>query len=189
MISLMPEECTVYMHKTFRDAYPQLSANAQVALCTAYTEGNVSNTRLQSILDMHPADISKLLADLTEGGYLKRNPKGRWTTYTINDVDPVSLFNNPDAEEKTENDEQVGVQVSEQVGVQVSEQVKKLLHVLGDKTLSRADLMKLVGENSRMRFTRLYLAPALKLELIKMTCPKNSSKQQYRLVDQVENEK
>ena len=188
-ISLMPEECTLYMHRIFRDAYPQLSAKAQVALCTAYTEGSVSNTRLQSILDMHPADISKLLADLTAGGYLKRNPKGRWTTYTINDVDPVSLFNNPDAEEKTGNDEQVGVQVSEQVGVQVSEQVKKLLHVLGDKTLSRADLMKLVGENSRMRFTRLYLAPALKLELIKMTCPKNSSKQQYRLVDQVENEK
>ena len=85
--------------------------------------------------------------------------------------------------------EQVDVQVSEQVDVQVSEQVKKLLHILGDKTLSRADLMKLVGENSRMRFTRLYLAPALKLELIKMTCPKNSSKQQYRLVHQVENEK
>ena len=188
-ISLMPEECTLYMHRIFRNAYPQLSANAQVALCTAYTEGSVSNTRLQSILDMHPADISKLLAELTEGGYLKRNSKGRWTTYTINEVDPVSLFNNPDAEGNTGNNEQVDVQVSEQVDVQVSEQVKKLLHVLGDKTLSRADLMKLVGENSRMRFTRLYLAPALKLELIKMTCPKNSSKQQYRLVHQVENEK
>ena len=134
---------------------------------------------------MHPADISKLLADLTDNGFLKRNSKGRWTTYTIDDVDPVSLFNTPDAAGNTGHNEQVCVQVD----VQVSEQVKKLLYVLGHKTLSKADLMKLVGENSRMRFTRLYLAPALKLELIKMTCPKNSSKQQYCLVNQSENEK
>lgn len=182
MISLMPEECTLYMHRLFRDAYPQLSANAQVALCTAYTEGNVSNTRLQSILDMHPADISKLLADLTEGGYLKRNPKGRWTTYTINDVDPVSLFNNPDAEGNTSGNDKSTTQVATQVATQVTTQVKRLLAMLGEETLSTQELMSRFDLKNRRNFGKNYLEPALKAGLIEMTIPDkpNSSLQKYR---------
>ena len=187
-ISLLPEESTLFMHKTFGDAYNHLSANGQIALCTAFTEGSVSNTRLQSILDIHPADIGKLLADLTESGFLERNSRGRWTTYTINGAPSPSLFDGLDSphgsDGKEQPDVQVGVQVDVQAGVQVTEQVRKLLRVIGANSLSRKELMQLVGEKSRMRFNRWYLTPALKLGLVEMTCPSkpNSSKQQYRRV-------
>ena len=182
-VSLLPEECTVFMHKTFKDAYDRLSSDEQITLCTAYTENSVSNTRLQSILDMHPADIGKLLADLTEGGFLKRNSKGRWTTYTVNTEPDRTLFDGLE-QERPNGESQVDVQVGVQVSVQVTEQVRKLLRVIGANSLSRKELMQLVGEKSRMRFNRWYLTPALKLGLVEMTCPSkpNSSKQQYRRV-------
>ena len=47
-------------------------------------EGSVSNQRMQQMLDLHPTDIGKVLSGLVDKGMLVSEPKGRWTTYTIN---------------------------------------------------------------------------------------------------------
>ena len=62
----------------------EASANEQIVLSTAYLENEVSNTRLQALLDIHPTDIGKMLYGLTKRHLLLMNHKGRWTTYCLN---------------------------------------------------------------------------------------------------------
>ena len=84
-IALMPEECTLFLTDLLgAKTYQHLSSEEQIILGTAYLEGNVSNQRLQQLLDLHPTDIGKVLSGLVEKEMLLSEWKGRWTTYTIN---------------------------------------------------------------------------------------------------------
>ncbi len=85
MVSTMPAECSAYLKKHFGTAYTHLQKEAQIILGTAYLEGSVSNTRMQSILDLPSIDIGKILSDLVEKSMLISHRKGRWTDYTINE--------------------------------------------------------------------------------------------------------
>lgn len=118
MVSLMPQECTDNLRRTFGEAYDQLLANEQIILATACLEKEVSNNRLQSILDLHPTDIGRLLNDLTLSGLLIRNSKGRWTTYRLNAANgaeaELPLFSGTDQVDTDQVDtDQVG---TDQVG-------------------------------------------------------------------------
>ena len=85
MVSLMPQECTEYLNDLFGEAYTELTSNEQIILGTAYLEESVTNSRLQSILNLHSAEIGRLLADLVEKKMLIADKKGRWTSYRINE--------------------------------------------------------------------------------------------------------
>ena len=84
MISLMPEECSEYLQKLFRTAYLHLKKEEQIILGTAYLEEEVTNTRLQSILDIHRIEIGHLLSELVDKNMLVNNKRGRWTSYHLN---------------------------------------------------------------------------------------------------------
>ena len=84
MISLMPANCSEYLHKLFGTAYQHLSANEQIILATAQLENEVTNVRMQSILSIHSTDVGKLLAELVNKKMLIVNHNGRWTTYSLN---------------------------------------------------------------------------------------------------------
>ena len=73
-------------------------------------------------------------------------------------------------------------QVSDQVTDQDKLPVERLLTALGDKTLSAAELMKLLGLSHRPTFRQNYLNPALEQKLIERTVPDkpNSKNQRYR---------
>ena len=73
-------------------------------------------------------------------------------------------------------------QASDQVTDQVNIPVQRLLSVLGNETLSAAEIMKRLGLSHRPTFRKNYLAPALEAHLIEHTIPDkpNSSKQRYR---------
>lgn len=45
MVSLMPAECTDFLHDTFGMAYRHLKSEEQIILATAFLEEKVSNTR------------------------------------------------------------------------------------------------------------------------------------------------
>lgn len=83
-ISLMPAECSDFLLHHFGPAYAQLDNNEQIILGTAYLENGVSNTRLQTILNLHSTEVGKLLSHLVEQSMLVINSRGRWTTYSIN---------------------------------------------------------------------------------------------------------
>lgn len=72
--------------------------------------------------------------------------------------------------------------VSDQVNSQVSDQVKKLLDVLGSRTLSALELMEKLNLRHRPSFRKNYLNPAIASGLVEMTIPDkpNSRNQKYR---------
>jgi predicted HTH transcriptional regulator len=84
MISLMPPECTEYLHNLFGNTYEKLDKDSQIVLGTAYLEGSVTNVRMQSILEIHSVDIGHILANLVDKNMLNADKKGRWTSYRIN---------------------------------------------------------------------------------------------------------
>lgn len=84
MVSLLPEECTAFMQSHFGSSYGSLSSHQQIILCTAYVEKQVTNSRLQPLLETHSVDVAKDLKILVDNGFLLRNNNGRWTTYEIN---------------------------------------------------------------------------------------------------------
>ena len=73
-------------------------------------------------------------------------------------------------------------QVTDQVTDQVEDPVERLVSVLGNGTLTAAELMKRLQLSHRPTFMKNYLSPALESGLIKRTIPDKpkSSKQKYR---------
>lgn len=84
MVALMPQECSEFLQGLFGLAYSHLSKNEQIILGTAYLEEEVTNSRMQSILELHSVDIGHILSELVSQGMLVPHRKGRWTTYAIN---------------------------------------------------------------------------------------------------------
>ena len=76
-------------------------------------------------------------------------------------------------------------QDSDQVSDQDETPTDRLLSVLGNETLSAAELMKRLGLSHRATFRRNYLNPALEQNLIERTVPNkpNSKNQRYRRTD------
>lgn len=64
-----------------------------VILATCAIEGEVFNTRLQYMIDLHRTDITKILQEMCKKGYLLSDSKGRWTIYHLNTnyLDSVSI--------------------------------------------------------------------------------------------------
>lgn len=83
-VSLMPEECTTALHELYGSDYDDLSSEEQIILSTAYLEKEVSNVRLQTILNIHSSDIGRLLNGLVQKEMIVSDNRGRWTTYTLN---------------------------------------------------------------------------------------------------------
>ena len=109
MISLMPQECTDYLKQLFGDAYLHLTSNEQIVLGTAYLEDRVTNVRLQSILELHSADVGHILYSLVDNNMLIADKKGRWTSYQLNkeyEIKPeqISLTDSPAEEIQFKND-------------------------------------------------------------------------------------
>lgn len=86
MISLMPQECTEHLQSLFGVNYTKLDSASQIILGTAYLESEVTNARMQSILDLHSTEIGHILSKLVESKMLVSNKNGRWTSYHLNET-------------------------------------------------------------------------------------------------------
>ncbi len=84
-LSLMPQECTAHLHALMGNDYDRLSSNDQIILCTTYLEKEITNARIQMLLNMHSTDVGKHLYELVEKNMLLVTPNGRWTTYQLNE--------------------------------------------------------------------------------------------------------
>ena len=85
MVSLMPPECTEHLQSLFGLAYSHLSNAEQIILATAFLEGQVTNVRMQTVLELHSTEIGKLFSGLVDAGMLLADGKGRWTSYQLNE--------------------------------------------------------------------------------------------------------
>lgn len=84
LVSLLSEEVTEYLKSLFGEDITSISHNKLMALATCCSEGEITNYRLQLVLDKHSADITKLLKELCDSNYLISFGIGRGTKYKIN---------------------------------------------------------------------------------------------------------
>ncbi len=84
MFSIIPENTLVELRELYGDVIDSFGKNELTILSTCAIEGEISNNRLQYLLDLHRTDITSLLQDLCRSGYLISENKGRWTTYHLN---------------------------------------------------------------------------------------------------------
>ena len=84
MFSILPEETLEELHSMFGVEIDTLGKDELTILATCQIEGEVSNSRLQYMIEQHRTDITKILQDLCKQGYLLSDNKGRWTTYHLN---------------------------------------------------------------------------------------------------------
>lgn len=107
MFSIIPEDTLADLKAIFGDSVEALGKDELTALAVCHIEGEISNTRLQYIINRHKSDITKLLQELCKDGYLEPESKNRWTIYRLNspnvdssaneDSSNVDSFNNVDS--------------------------------------------------------------------------------------------
>ena len=86
------------LQKMFGNKLDALGHNQLMALALAYSEEEISNERLQYALEMHKADISKMLGKLCKLQLLESSGYGRGTKYHVHGVEvpktgKVATFN------------------------------------------------------------------------------------------------
>lgn len=84
MVSVYPKEVDDFLHHFLGSNYDNLDNIAKSALSVAYVEKEVSNQRLQTLLELKPIEVAKLLRYLTDIELLVSEYKGRWTIYRLN---------------------------------------------------------------------------------------------------------
>jgi ATP-dependent DNA helicase RecG len=84
MFSIIPEETLLDLRNRFGDEVDALGKDELTILATCRIEGEISNSRLQFMINKHRTDITKILQELCKNGYLIADNKGRWTTYHLN---------------------------------------------------------------------------------------------------------
>ena len=83
MVSTLPTEAMQDLRRRFGAKLEACGPDELQALVTAATEGDVTNQRLQEMLAVHRADITKLLRGLVRRGFLTSDGVGRGTRYSV----------------------------------------------------------------------------------------------------------
>ncbi|HEX6123704.1 MAG TPA: RNA-binding domain-containing protein [Ktedonobacterales bacterium] len=83
MISLLPQETIDELDKRFGLGFRRLNEIERLALATALIEGEVSNERLREMCSLHSRDITTLLHNLVDRGFLHQYGTGRGTRYRL----------------------------------------------------------------------------------------------------------
>lgn len=83
MVSLIPPESEARLRKMFGADFETLAPLEVQTLVTADLEGEVSNSRLQLFCQEHPAELTRILQNLTAQGYLEKFGQKRQTYYRL----------------------------------------------------------------------------------------------------------
>ncbi|MDF0720117.1 putative DNA binding domain-containing protein [Kaistella sp. PBT33-4] len=95
LFSIIPEETLSDLKEMFGDQVEMLGKDELTALAVCHIEGDITNNRLQFLVEKHKTDITKMLQDLCKNEYLVSENKGRWTAYHLNYSDKTIAQANP----------------------------------------------------------------------------------------------
>ena len=84
LISILDDKIKNELVKIFGENILSIDHNKLITLALTVTEGVISNERLRYSLNMHKYDITRMLKELCNEGYLISNGIGRGTTYQLN---------------------------------------------------------------------------------------------------------
>ncbi|MGL5920766.1 MAG: ATP-binding protein, partial [Bacteroidales bacterium] len=88
--SLLAPEIVETLRKQLGENFDQIGGDELKTLAYCLSEGYVTNEFLQFVVNLHPADITKMLRDLCEKEYLRSIGHGRGTRYYLNDDSSLS---------------------------------------------------------------------------------------------------
>lgn len=71
------------LQQRYGDKFLQLDANERWAVVCAWHDEAVTNDSLGKQIDLHSAELTKLLGRLVRAGFLEKKPAGRWTSYRL----------------------------------------------------------------------------------------------------------
>ena len=83
MSSLVPDDVLAELQGRLGERFAVLPELARMTLITASAEGMVNHARLREISTEHPADITKMLANLVRDGLLSTDGTGRGMVYFL----------------------------------------------------------------------------------------------------------
>ena len=95
MLSLLDNNIKNGLVNIFGKDIVRIQHNDLIALSLAYTEGDISNERLQYVLNLHRTDITQLLKNMCAKGLLESEGYGRGTKYHIPNIHKVPDGSNP----------------------------------------------------------------------------------------------
>ena len=111
MVSLLPDESITYLKEVFGDKLESVDRNMLIALSVCHMYSEINNEALQLFIQLHSADITKMLKKLCNEGFLSSSGNGRGTKYHINigSNDDSKLSNDdskgPNLDSKLSNDD------------------------------------------------------------------------------------
>ena len=103
LVNLLSADILSYLKSHYGEAFNELTHDELMTLATCYSEGEVTNYRLQIIIDKHSADITKLLKALCDKGFLTSYGFGRGTKYQINEEYELPSLQNDDSSFKNDD--------------------------------------------------------------------------------------
>lgn len=83
--SILSEDVQLTLKKLFGENITSINHEELLILAACATEGYTSNYRMQLVLEKHPSDITLLLKNLCQEGYLIPTGIGKGTTYHLNE--------------------------------------------------------------------------------------------------------
>ena len=86
MESLIDDNIKRHLAELLGEQVISLPSNLLITLALAYTEEEITNERLQYILNMHKADITTMLSSMCHNNLLESNGYGRGTRYHIKGI-------------------------------------------------------------------------------------------------------
>jgi len=95
MEDLLPAETVDGLRASFGPAFDALQPDERVILVTAALETTVSHSRVMSLCDLHATDLTRMLQNLVQQGFLAKSGNGRGTKYHLPGVnlpDPETAF-------------------------------------------------------------------------------------------------
>lgn len=90
LVNVLSDDVLTELKSAFGKKLLMLQHEKLLVLAACFSDGFVSNYRLQFVLDQHPADITLLLKELCEDGYLRASGIGKGTKYSLNIASKVS---------------------------------------------------------------------------------------------------
>jgi ATP-dependent DNA helicase RecG len=107
MVNLFPAEVVEKLTTQFSERFSSLPDTKRLALCLAEFEGGVTNRQLQKLSDQHGRDITFILRDLVNDGFLLPYGEGRGRKYSITNstFDALNEHNNTSSEHNNTSSE------------------------------------------------------------------------------------
>ena len=83
LTSFIPPHVLQELSERYGETFQQLDANERWVMACAWHYEVITNDFLSKQVELHPADLTKLLVGLVRSGLLEQKLAGRWTSYRL----------------------------------------------------------------------------------------------------------